>query len=65
MLHRKNFAKLILTLRQEQKISLHDLAMFTRIEYMRMKRIEEAEVCPSLEEAATICNVLSHPLIMS
>lgn len=65
MLHRKKFAEKVLDLCREQKITLSELALFTRIDYNRLKRILECDICPSLEEASTILAVLSHPLIIS
>ena len=64
MLHRKKFAQVILHLQQQENISVHMLAMLSRIEIMRLKRIVEGEVSPTLEEASAIVHVFGKELII-
>lgn len=64
MLHRKKFAQVILHLQQQENISAHMLAMLSRIELMRLKRIVEGEVSPTLEEASAIVHVFGKELII-
>ncbi len=64
MLHRKKFAQVILNLQQQENISAHMLSMLSRIEIMRLKRIVEGEVSPTLEEASAIVHVFGKELII-
>lgn len=64
MLHRKKFAQVILHLQQQENISADMLAMLSRIELMRLKRIVEGEVSPTLEEASAIVHVFGKELII-
>ena len=64
MLHRKKFAQVILHLQQQENISAPMLAMLSRIELMRLKRIVEGEVSPTLEEASAIVHVFGKELII-
>ena len=64
MLHRNKFAKIVLHLSQEENMPPHMLAMLARIELMRLKRIIEGEVSPTLEEASAIVHVFGKELII-
>lgn len=64
MLHRKKFAQVVLHLQQQENISAHMLSMLSRIEIMRLKRIVEGEVSPTLEEASAIVHVFGKELII-
>lgn len=64
MLHRKKFAQVVLHLQQQENISASMLAMLSRIEIMRLKRIVEGEVSPTLEEASAIVHVFGKELII-
>lgn len=64
MLHRRKFAAIIVDLQRTEDMKPYQLAMLTRIELQRLKRITEGEVSPTLEEASAIVNVFGKQLII-
>lgn len=64
MLHRRKFTDIVVALQKEEEIHLHMLAMLSRVDYMRLKRIIENEVVPNIEEASSILQVFNKSLII-
>lgn len=64
MLHRKKFAQIVLDLQREEQMKPYILAMLSRIEIQRLKRILEAEVVPTIEEASAIVGVFGKQLVI-